>query len=73
MSKQTVPQKILADALSKVAKFNKDHVDLWKAAGMTSKQWGDHWNGRTHYMKPDTETNIAKAVAEIMKNFSRGI
>lgn len=67
MNKKTVPQQILSDALSKVAKFNKTHVDLWKAAGMTSRQWNEHWNGRTTYMKPDTETNILKAVIDLTK------
>lgn len=67
MTKKTVPQQILADALSKVAKFNKDHVDLWKAAGMTSKQWNDHWNGRTIYIHPDTETKIELAVKELCR------
>lgn len=67
MSKQTIPQQILGDALAKIAPFNKTHVDLYTAAKMSAIMFSKHWNGKTTYMKPDTESKIELAVKELCK------
>ena len=63
----TLPQKILREALARVAECGFTHTELYKMAGMSSKGWNEHWSGKTTFMTPTTESNINIAVATMRK------